>query len=608
MAGWLMAWVMILAGCNNDALSEETPDNGTGEAMSNESYINLHIVNTAAMTTRATEAATAAENAVYDGILCIFEGADEATAALKTAVVIDQLVNNPGNSTSVNITQRLATGTHPYTTGQHLYVLALLNTTSTGFALDGTTLKFNGNDIPDADSNGSITLSDVQALTINSVGSTDKHVGFFMTNSNGLVEATALFDTEEAARDGSAASVTVNVERAAARIRVTNGISTTLKAIKLDGDNNSHPTIHRMSWALASEASGNFSLYQQKSHQSGDVIYIPENTSTATDIIVELQLKDGSFLLDDCYKFYFSDYLYTSAEQFVKFLKDGWDSQDWGVLNSHSAEEIYGHMKLELADNGAVTVTFTMDQSGYTEQEKSKLNELKTFLQNNTIGFKQGKMYYTFTLAEVLRNNAYNLTLVEETTSAPPASHASTNVTFKFDAGTAGQTATSINGSWFNSNSISIGSNFTYDGKDNTREQTLLKSASKETSVAASNAIEFMITPRTGLTFTPTRVSFKATRYGTDGGYIMVSWVNSDGSTVPLTTEPFRANRADVDDPSITEKSYNVTGTANSGTCGLRINLYTLDKDKRVGFSDIVIEGTVNNPAQTISGVGRTLP
>ena len=217
-------------------------------------------------------------------------------------------------------------------------------------------------------------------------------------------------------------------------------------------------------------------------------------------------------------------------------------------------------------------------------------------------------MYYTFTLAEGQRNNACNLTLVEETTSAPPASHASTNVTFKFDTGTAGQTATSINGSWFSGNSISIGSNFTYDDKDNTREQTLLKSASKETSVAASNAIEFMITPQTGLTFTPTRVSFKATRYGTDGGDIMVSWVNSDGSTIPLTTEPFKVLRDNATPTSISEKSFEVTGMANSGTCGLRINLYTLNEEKQVGFSDIVIEGTVNNPAQTISGVGRTLP
>ncbi len=611
MAGWLMAWVMTLAGCSADALSEETPDNGTVEALSNESYINLRIVNNSQPQTRTTEAATAAENAIYDGILCIFEGANESTATLKTAVVIDQLINNPGNSTSINITQRLATGTHPYTAGQHLYVLALLNTTSTGFALDGTTLKFNGNDIPDADSNGSITLSDVQALTINSVGSTDKHVGFFMTNSNGLVEATALFDTEEAARDGSAASVTVNVERAAARIRVTNGISTTLKAIKLDGDNNSHPTIHRMSWALASEASGNFSLYQQKSHQSGDVIYIPENTSTATDIIVELQLKDGSFLLDDCYKFYFSDYLYTSAEQFVKFLKDGWDSQDWGVLNSHSAEEIYGHMKLELADNGAVTVTFTMDQSGYNEQEKSKLNELKTFLQNNTIGFKQGKMYYTFTLAEVLRNNAYNLSLVEE--GATDTRQVA--VTFKFDQGTSGQTATFSNGtaSLFTSSSVTKGSNLNYYGRDTDFEQTKFNPTTQHDSPYDTDNIDFLFDPVDGWTFTPSRVSFNTTRFGTDGGKIDIYWLNHGGATTELATGivPYRNSKT----PSILSWSANVTASSvGDGVCGLRLKLYGLKNDKQVGFSDIVIQGqltkteSIVDPKKSIGGVGRAKP
>lgn len=572
------------------------------------SYINLHIVNNAT-TTRAT---AAEENAIYDGILCIFEGTSEATCTLRTATVIDQLINNPGNSMSINITQRLATGTHPYTAGQHLYVLALLNTTSTGFKVDGTALKFNGAAIPDADSDGSITLTDVQALTPNSVGSTDKHVGFFMTNSNGLVEATALFDTEEEARDGSAASVTVNVERAAARIRVTNGIgNTTLKAIKLDGNNDSHPTVHRMSWALATEVADDadiFSVYQQRSHQSGDDVYIPENTSTATNIIVELQLKKGSFLMDDCFKFYFSDYLYTSADQFVAFLKAGWYGQrgDYN-LSARSAEEIYGHMKLELADNGTITVTFTMDTSGYTSDELTGLTNLKNFLESNTRGFKQGKMYYTFTLAEVLRNNAYNLTLIEETTSAPPASHASTSVTFKFDEGTTGQTATSINGTWFSSSSISIGSNFSISGKDATRGQTKLRSASKETSVAASNAIEFMITPQTGLTFTPTRVSFKATRYGTDGGDIEVCWVNSDNTTIKLSPESFIAAR-DNATPSVTEKTYDVSGVASNGTCGLRINLYTLVSEKEVGFSDIVIEGIVDNPLQTISGVGRAAP
>ena len=47
------------------------------------SYINLHIVNNAT-TTRAT---AAEENAIYDGILAIFEGNGESAATLKSAVV-----------------------------------------------------------------------------------------------------------------------------------------------------------------------------------------------------------------------------------------------------------------------------------------------------------------------------------------------------------------------------------------------------------------------------------------------------------------------------------------------------------------------------------------
>ena len=69
------------------------------ESSADSSYINLHIVNNAA-TTRATYAE---ESAIYDGILCIFEGTSEATCTLRTATVIDQLVNNPGTSSSITV-------------------------------------------------------------------------------------------------------------------------------------------------------------------------------------------------------------------------------------------------------------------------------------------------------------------------------------------------------------------------------------------------------------------------------------------------------------------------------------------------------------------------
>ena len=216
-------------------------------------------------------------------------------------------------------------------------------------------------------------------------------------------------------------------------------------------------------------------------------------------------------------------------------------------------------------------------------------------------------MYYTYELNSVQHNNVYNLTLSEESLNAYSSSLAIATVTFKFDQGTAGQTASFSNGSWFSGSEIIVGSNYTYDGKDNTRGQTLLKSASKENDAAGTNAIDFMFTPQTGRTFAPSRVSFKATRYGTDGGNIMVSWVNSDNTIVPLTYEPFKANR-DNATPSITEKVYDVAGISSNGTCGLRINLYTLDATKRVGFSDIVIEGTIDDTSQTKIAIGRPTP
>ena len=155
--------MMFLAACQSDALPGENTGSGQHITAHNDScYINLRIVNSNAAMTRATEAAMAAENAVYDGILCIFEGADETSATLKTATVIDQLINNPGNSASVEITQRLATGTHAY--GTNLYVLALLNTTSTGFRVSGNDLLF------DDSSQKNKTISQIQDLVIHSVG------------------------------------------------------------------------------------------------------------------------------------------------------------------------------------------------------------------------------------------------------------------------------------------------------------------------------------------------------------------------------------------------------------------------------------------------------
>ena len=325
---------MLLTACSSDALPGEQEGGAAKVVSSTDScYINLRIVGNSQAKTRAPESATAVENAVYDGIICIFEGATETTATLKTATVIDQLINNPGSvATSpqtyidLPVTQRLATGTHAY--NNKLFVLALLNTTSTGFTADGNTLKLNGISFPNT-----TTINDIRNSKINSVGSTDKHVGLFMSNApqNDYimpeVTSTYLFDTEAAAATGS--RITINVERAAAKVKVTNN-ATTEATFKLDDNPDRHPTVHKMTWALhnyntkcyairnGSTAAANwatsvtgegipiafvnsgkdaFDLYQQHSYMDGDDVYIAENTTSAVNDQTQVFVEELSSLI-----------------------------------------------------------------------------------------------------------------------------------------------------------------------------------------------------------------------------------------------------------------------------------------------------------------------
>lgn len=181
--------------------------------------------------------------------------------------------------------------------------------------------------------------------------------------------------------------------------------------------------------------------------------------------------------------------------------------------------------------------------------------------------------------------------------------------TFAFNEGTEGQKATFSNADYFLNSKVIVGSNFSIEDKNNQSgfDQTRLKSASKETAAGATNLIQFLITPKPGFKFTPSKVSFKATRYGTDGGKMDIAWMNPDKTTISLATgqTPNRENGKDANkvqtDYKYSEYNYELTGaTAGEGTCGLALNIYNLDKDKRYGFADIIIEGTLSGTEQEL--------
>lgn len=169
-------------------------------------------------------------------------------------------------------------------------------------------------------------------------------------------------------------------------------------------------------------------------------------------------------------------------------------------------------------------------------------------------------------------------------------------VTFPFNLGTDGQTA-EFSEPYFKSSEVGHGTLIFIDGQDNKNIGQTLIGAEMFTQPNDNNFIQFMIRPINDVTFRPTRVSFKATRFGTDTGYLDISWLNSDGHEISLATsqKPARDNET----PNESLFSYEITNAPESSgefglqECGLIIYVDGLNTSKRIGLRDIVIEGVI---------------
>ena len=183
--------------------------------------------------------------------------------------------------------------------------------------------------------------------------------------------------------------------------------------------------------------------------------------------------------------------------------------------------------------------------------------------------------------------------------------------TFAFNLGTDGQKADFGDAEPnFIASKVTYGEGLFIKDKNNGSgfDMTRFEPVSQNNSPDETNAIRFLIQPKPGFVFTPSKVSLKATRFGTDNGLLDIAWQNADGSTVTLATE-VKPNRNSGTNPAIASEegqkysdlSYELTGaTPGEGTCGLMVNLYHLQGGKQIGFADIVIEGTLSGSEQAL--------
>jgi hypothetical protein len=122
----------------------------------------------------------------------------------------------------------------------------------------------------------------------------------------------------------------------------------------------------------------------------------------------------------------------------------------------------------------------------------------------------------------------------------------------------------------------------------------------KVTGQDADAVITFSVTPKTGITFTPRNLSFKACTVGTDGGNFDVV---AGGNIVVEGGRPSRYNGAqgNHEPPFFTNYSYSLIGTPVTSEYVVKIYIYNLDTNKQYAFRDVVVSGDVtNNTGSTI--------
>ena len=242
--------------------------------------------------------------------------------------------------------------------------------------------------------------------------------------------------------------------------------------------------------------------------------------------------------------------------------------------------------------SNATEITNTQDNP-FTEYKASAVDAQEGFVAVTSTNDNN----YFLSLSVVQKAPKEKVTLTDESAVA----------TFPFNLGTEDQKADfGAAADYFITSKVTWGSNLKIKGLDSkgngqTQFEPLSQQNESEGGTAAdeSNAIRFIIQPGFGFTFTPTKVSLKTTRYGTDNGLLDFSWQNPDKTTV-LLAMGVKPNRENESNP-ISELSYDIEGAAlGEGTCGLLINLYHLQSGKQIGFSDIVIEGVLNGTEKDV--------
>ena len=121
----------------------------------------------------------------------------------------------------------------------------------------------------------------------------------------------------------------------------------------------------------------------------------------------------------------------------------------------------------------------------------------------------------------------------------------------------------------------------------------------------AGNAVSFVIKPKLGLTMTPSKLSFKTARIGTDGGEIAVGVVA--GGTETIIADKVKPTRNNAT-PPYSSLSYDLS-TIKADKDGLTVNIYikSLGDTRQITLADVIVTGEISGEIVAVPSYTLTL-
>lgn len=135
-----------------------------------------------------------------------------------------------------------------------------------------------------------------------------------------------------------------------------------------------------------------------------------------------------------------------------------------------------------------------------------------------------------------------------------------------------------------------------YKGLDENLSMNTYKPSAQTGGATDGHDLIYSIKPAKGLTFQPGQISFKMGVFGTGGGMVDIYLKYADGTkkTVAGTIKPNRSGTS----VNATECTYDLGSMlATDEEVSLIISVYSLANNKEIGFSNVMVTGTVNGTA-----------